>query len=490
MQWKRREFLTAAAVAGATALAPRRASAGSTPADVRIGVIGLRNRGFEHMHAFAANLEAVCDVDSAVLEERSRQFEKEFGRRLATYGDFRELLARRDVDAVTIATPNHTHAYLAVEALRAGKHVYVEKPVSHNIWEGRRLVAAVEQAAARGLVVQCGTQGRSWPSLHKALAWIRGGELGKPLYALGACYKPRPSIGKLNAPLAIPATVNYDLWCGPAEQEELYRPQFHYDWHWNFNTGAGDVGNQGIHQMDLARWLLGETTLAPRTLSIGGRVGYEDAGETPNSQVVYHAYPAAPLLFEVRGLPRSLAAQSRWGASMDQFRELQVGVIVQYEGGHVYAAGDYSHVSVYDRRGVELQRWSEPVGLLHFQNWLDAVAAGDPRRVNGPVREGHVSTSLCHVGNVSHRLGEPLPASEIARAVVGDDLLSGSFERLASHLRANGVDVDSPPGALKLGPWLEIDVAEETFRNNPAADRLRARKYRPGFELPGDAAPT
>ena len=145
------------------------------------------------------------------------------------------------------------------------------------------------------------------------MAWVQGGGLGKILYAVGTCYKPRQSIGKRTTPLEIPSTIHYDLWCGPAEKKDLYRPKLHYDWHWDWNTGNGDMGNQGIHQMDIARWFLGEPALAPRVVSIGGRLGYEDAGNTPNTQVVYLAYEKAPLIFETRGLPRSKAAASQMG---------------------------------------------------------------------------------------------------------------------------------------------------------------------------------
>ena len=174
-------------------------------------------------------------------------------------------------------------------------------------------------------IIQCGTQSRSSPSLRQAVAFVRSGQLGKIQYALGTCYKPRPSIGKSDQPFQFPSHVNRDLWLGPASDEPFYRPTKnskgsynpHYDWHWDFNTGNGDMGNQGIHQMDIARWFLGEDSLAPRVISIGGRLGYDDDGNTPNTQVTYFDYPNAPLIFETRGLPRSKAAQQKWASSMD-----------------------------------------------------------------------------------------------------------------------------------------------------------------------------
>ena len=245
------------------------------------------------------------------------------------------------------------------------------------------------------------------------------------------------------------------------------------------------MGNQGIHQMDIARWFLGEHALAPRAISIGGRLGYEDAGNTPNTQVVYLDYPAAPLIFETRGLPRSKEAQSRWGDSMDRYRGSQIGVIVQCEKGYVLVPS-YTEAIAYDNDGQELKRWSVEGDALgrHIQNFLSTVAANDPSRLNADIQEGHLSSSLCHLGGISHQLGQTARAGEISDQIKGNELLSIAFDRMAGHLRANGVDIDRE-GGITLGPWLELDPKTEQFTGNDAATELRSRKaQREQFAVP------
>lgn len=466
----RRHFISTSAVAAAAVglTGPRTAFA-KEAAEIRVAVIGVKGRGRSHVNSLDKNVVAICDVDEKILQQRAGEFKSKLNRSIETFSDFRQLLERKDIDAVSIATPNHTHALLTIAAAQAGKDVYVEKPVSHNIWEGRQMVEAAKQT---GRIIQCGTQSRSSKNLRDAVAFVQGGAFGKIQYAIGTCYKPRPSIGKLSTPLAIPASINYDQWCGPAEMRDLYRPQLHYDWHWDNNTGNGDMGNQGIHQMDIARWFLGEQSLAPRSISIGGRLGYDDAGNTPNTQVVFHDYAAAPLIFETRGLPRSKEAQAKWGKSMDRFRGSGVGVIVQCEGGHVFVPS-YQQAIAYDRSGKLVKDWSGG-GNPHHQNWLQAIVSRDAKLLNGPILEGHLSSALCQVGGISHELGEQQPADEIAKLIASNQLLSSSFDRMASHLRANDVDIDSDAKALTLGPWLELDTATEMF-GDQAANKLRQR---------------
>jgi len=455
------------------------ASAAEALPDLRVAVIGVKSRGMSHVAGVGQRLAAICDVDEKILSDRAAEIKKKLGREVETFTDYRKLLERKDIDAVSIATPNHTHALLTVAAAAAGKDVYVEKPVSHNIWEGRQMVAAAKKYDR---IIQCGTQSRSSRSLQNAVKFVRDGQLGKIEYVLGTCYKPRPSIGKLSEPLKIPASVDYDLWCGPAEKQSLYRPQLHYDWHWDFNTGNGDMGNQGIHQMDIGRWFLGEQTLAPRTMSIGARLGYDDAGNTPNTQVVFHDYAAAPLIFETRGLPHSKQGQKHWGNSMDRFRGSGVGLIVQCEGGHLLVPS-YDQAVAYDRDGKVVEKWSGS-GNPHHRNWLEAIAARDASKLNGHILEGHLSSSLCHVGGISHLCGEKQTAADIAKSIASSELLSNSFDRMASHLRANDVDIDGQ-AALTLGPWLKLDTATETFTNNAAASKLRERsQQRAPFAVP------
>jgi len=487
MSLSRRDFLAAtAASVGGLALAESSSALAQDSADLRVAVIGLNNQGNGHIGNLKNKVAALCDVDQLVLQKRAQQLEEEWDHRVDTYTDYRRLLERDDIDAVSIATPNHTHALITVAAAQAGKHVYVEKPVSHNIWEGRQMVAA---ARRYDRIIQCGTQSRSSPSLHAAVEFVRSGQLGKIQYALGTCYKPRQGIGKSDQPFQFPSHVDRDLWLGPASEEPFYRPKKnskngynpHYDWHWDFNTGNGDMGNQGIHQMDIARWFLGENSLAPRVISIGGRLGYDDAGNTPNTQVTYLDYPAAPLIFETRGLPRSKEAQKSWGRSMDKYRGSGIGVIVQCERGHVFVPS-YLEAIAYDLEGQVVKKWKG--GGNHHENWLSAILAGDRGMLNADILEGHLSSSLCHVGAISHQLGEKLSAAAIAERIQANPLLSGSFDRMAAHLRANDVDIDASQGAITLGPWLEIDTDNETFTNNDQASELRSRKQRAPFFVP------
>src|SRR5881394_1973139 len=297
----RRSFLKSSALATTATVAWSARSWSQVPSandDIRIAVVGFGGRGQSHLEGFGkiqgCRITGLCDVDDAILgKEKQKQSDK--GVSVEAFSDIRKLLESKNVDAISIATPNHWHSLAALWSVQAGKDVYVEKPVSHNVWEGRKLV---EAARKHNRIVQTGTQCRSSVGLQEAIAWIQAGNLGKIIRARGLCYKRRASIGLAGGPQPVPESVDYDLWCGPAPKHPLMRKKLHYDWHWVWETGNGDDGNQGIHQMDLARWALGEPELAPRVISIGGRLGYEDDGRTPNTQVVFHDYAKAPLIFE------------------------------------------------------------------------------------------------------------------------------------------------------------------------------------------------
>ena len=481
MPMKRRSFLKSSFAVGAAISLPA-VSYGrvmGANAKIRCGVIGLNNRGKDHIRGLGEHVVAYCDCDEKLLGKRAD------GKAVAKYVDYRKLLERKDIDAVSIATPNHQHSIMGIRAAMAGKHVYCEKPVSHNVWEGRQLSNAQKKYDR---VIQCGTQSRSSPSLQEAVAWVQGGALGKIQYAIGTCYKPRKSIGKLDAPLQVPAHVDYDLWCGPAEKRDLLRPKLHYDWHWDFNTGNGDMGNQGIHQMDIARWFLGYDTISPRVLSIGGRLGYDDAGDTPNTQTVIHDYPEAPLIFETRGLPKAKQFQTPvvstsekfWDRNMDRYRGSQIGVIIQCENGYVVVPS-YGSAKAFDSDSQLLRQWDGSGD--HYANFLDAVSANDQGKLNGPIEEGHLSSALCHTGGVSHQMGENVALSDIQSALEGEsDIFRDSFRRLKDHLLANGIDVESG-AALTLGADLKFDTKSEQVLNNETASQLMSRQYRTGYEL-------
>ena len=306
----RRNFLkTSALVGGGIALSAHSwGQVTGANGDVRVAVIGMNGRGKNHVASLSAikgvRIAALCDPDTKVLD-KARTLPGIDATEVRTYRDMRELFAATDIDAVTIATPNHWHSLAGIWACQAGKDAYVEKPVSHTVWEGYQLAATAKKY---NRVVQAGMQIRSGEGLQEAVEWVRAGNLGKITASRGLCYKRRDSIGKTSGPQPIPATIDYDLWTGPADLVPPYRNSkkngpVHYEWHWFWNYGNGDVGNQGIHQMDVARWFLGEAGLPRHSFSIGGRLGYVDDGETPNTQVIVLDYKTAPLIFEVRGLP-------------------------------------------------------------------------------------------------------------------------------------------------------------------------------------------
>ena len=486
MSLTRRHFLKSAAAVGAAAAtteylqaSPQKRS--SSPNEkIGIAVIGAGGRGSSHLGAFSGSADSevlyICDVDESAAR-KGKGVEEKQGRAPKFLKDFQKALDDPNVDAISTATPNHWHSLVSILAMQAGKHVYVEKPVSHNVWEGRQVV---KWSRDLNKICQCGTQSRSSPSLKAAVEYVQSGKLGAIQYAIGTCYKPRKSIGKLDQPLEIPESIDYDMWCGPAAMVDLYRPRLHYDWHWDFNTGNGDMGNQGIHQMDIARWFLGEQKLSPRIMSIGGRVGYDDAGNTPNTQIVYHDYEKAPLIFETRGLPKDKASQkSGWGENMDNYRGSRIGVIVQCENGYVVIPS-YTRCSAFDNDGNEIKVFKG--GGDHFQNFLDAVRSGNREDLNADILEGHLSSALCHTGAISHMLGTTKTAKEIAKDVAGDPLWKDSWERMEKHLTANEVDISDPK--LSVGPWLEMDPDSETFPDNEKASQLLTRNYREGYVVP------
>lgn len=492
----RRSFLKLSAFAGVAAGLPACATKRVIGAneDIRVAVVGFRSQGAGHINTLrkmpGVRLVALCDVDSKVLDAKAREVGP-----VATYTDVRKLLESKEVDAVSIATPNHWHALGAIWAIQAGKDVYVEKPVSHNVWEGRQLVKA---ARKHGRIVQTGTQTRSSPGIAEAVAYVRSGQLGKILVSRGFCYKPRKSIGKASGPQQVPENIDYDLWSGPAPLVPPHRNgkfgPVHYDWHWFWNYGGGDLGNQGIHQMDICRWFLDEQQLAPAVLSAGGRFGYEDDGETPNSFIVLQNYVRAPLIFEVRGLPSAKKYQAEgWEENMDKYKDAKVGCVIECEGGHVLVSS-YSRATAFDREGKKLHSFgpseddkSSAPGLSaeaggHHSNWIDAVRSQDPAKLNAPILGGHLSSALCHTGNISYRLGAKLAPGAVRERLQDQRGLGEAFDRMASHLAANGVDLAKDQ--VTLGLPLQFDPEAERFVGNADADAMLKRTGRPPFVVP------
>jgi predicted dehydrogenase len=447
---------------------------------IRMAVIGIRGRGGNHIDAFRklpnVKVVAICDVDEDVLAQKKAQFEQR-GEKVDTYTDMRHVFDRDDIDAISTATPNHWHALCTIWACQAGKDVYVEKPVSHNIWEGRQIVKAAERY---GRIVGTGTQSRSSTAIQEAYKWLHEGGLGDIKLARGLCYKPRRSIGKVDGPQKVSDAINYDLWTGPADLVPLHRRSLHYDWHWDYNTGNGDVGNQGIHQMDLCRWALGESSLPQAVGSVGARIGYDDDGNTPNTQVVLLKYAKAPVIFEVRGLPRDKAAQAKWGSGeMDDFYGQKIGVVVHCANGTMTLSSNYGKVRAFDLEGEEVKSWSGDSN--HFANFIDAVRSRKSSDLAANIEEGHLSSAMCHMGNISHVLGTPRSVGRIRASLSAKREALESVDRMIAHAGANEVDLKATP--LAVGPWLTMNPATERFAND-AANALLTRPYRDGFRVP------
>jgi predicted dehydrogenase len=473
----RRQFMAGTAGAGLTMWMSSNLRAAGANDDIRIGVIGFNGRGGDHIKTFRAipgvRVVALCDADQKVLDRGAALFEKD-GEKVETYIDMRKLLENKNIDAITTATPNHWHSLVTVWGCQAGKDVYVEKPVSHNIFEGRK---CVEAAKKYNRVVQAGTQRRSDLGYHKAWDYIQKGNLGKILYVRGFCYKPRGSIGKTTGPQPIPATVNYDLFCGPAPMDPPRRKNFHYDWHWFWATGCGDIGNQGIHEMDLCRWALGEQALAPRVYTFGGRFVVDDDAETPNTEIAVFDYKTAPLIFEVRGLPRKAGE-----TAMDNYRGVRIGVVVQCEKG--YFAGGEVGGWIYDNEGKKVQQFKQDEAEKHMENFIKAVRSRKVEDNMAPVEGGHLSSALCHMGNISYRLGKETPLAQVAEKVKGDKEAMDSLDRMKDHLVKNGMDLDKI--APVLGPVLTMDPKTEKFTGTLAeeANKLATRAYRAPYVVP------
>ncbi len=475
----RRQFLEdsiLAAAAAATASIPTPVSAaepGAASANdkITVAIIGCGIRGKQHAGELArlpdCEIAYVCDPDRDRAAEVAADLVAKKRPEPKAVQDLRVVLDDKSVAAVFIAAPNHWHALAAVWAMQAGKDVYVEKPVSHNISEGRRIV---QVARKLGRICQGGTQNRSNGALAEAIRYIHQGKLGEVKLARSIVYGRRGSIGG-PGPCEMPASVDYNLWAGPAPMEKLIRPKFHYDWHWFWNTGNGELGNNNIHSTDVCRWGLGVTGLGRAVTSYGGRLGYTDAAETPNTQVVIHDFGGKTIVTETRGL------------KTEPFN-------ANYKGGWVFygTEGIIAGESLFDPEG-KLVRTFEGKTESHFGNFLKAVRSRNVSELHADILEGHQSTALCHIGNISYRLGHSSSPDAIRKQLgqlkVHDGVLE-TFERTRRHLAENNVDLEK--SRLTLGPLLRLDWDKEKFVDNRMADALLTREYRKPFVLPQEKA--
>ena len=493
----RRGFLQGSLASGLALTVPGRhvkAAPFSKPtganSDIRVAVIGLGQVGGPGVGARGRQLigflrkvpgvriVALCDVDKQILDRELQQSAKR-QERVKPYTDMRDVFAAPDVDAVFIATPNHWHALATIWACQAGKDVYVEKPASYSLWEGQQMVAAARKYRR---IVQVGTQARSSDICRQAVELIQGGQLGKIRYVHALIYRRREGMGKVTAPQPAPASVDYNLWLGPADDLPLRRRVFHYDWHWIWNTGNGEIGNNGVHYLDRCRWLLGQNGLPPRAMSIGGRFALDDDGQTANTQIALLDYQPAPIICEVRNLPEKTGSKQ-----MDKFRSQSIGELVQCEGGHYL--GSSRSGAVFDNDGKKIKeitdrRPAAERGSAHQANFIEAVRSRRGEQLTADIVEGHRSAALCHLANLSYRLGQTSSPEAIVAATKGNPQWSDAFARFEHHLAANGIDLANCPATL--GPWITVEPETERLVGDFAeqANALSRRRFRGDFVVP------
>mgnify|MGYP001356946448 CR=1 FL=1 len=472
----RRGFLASAATA--TAIAPWSRVLGAN-SEIRVVIIGANGIGKTHLAGFpkikGVRVVGLCDVDTQVLGTRAAEFEKQYGS-LKKYEDLRQVFDDPEVDAVVLAVPNHWHALGTIWGCQAGKDVYVEKPCSYNIWEANQMIKAAEKYRR---IVQVGIQRRSLGFMQDWFKELQDGALGKINSVRALYFSRRESIGKPNGPQQPPATVNHNLWSGPASLK-IDRLKYHYDWHWFWETGNGELGNNGPHMLDLARTIIGAKELPRNIWSMGGRFGWDDNGQTPNSHIIYYGYEPAPIIMEIRDLPAQANAKQS-----STYRNASFGIVVDCENGS-YVGFDKG--TVYDKDGKAVRKIEGNVGgdggrQFHRENFIAAVRSRNSSELNCSVPQGHLSSSLCHLGNISHRLGESLSVAEANERIQSNPLFGDSGKRLVEHLAAN--EIPSSQQGMALGAVLAFDPASQSFSNSNEANALLKRtEQRAPFVIP------
>ncbi len=479
MRLTRRAFLKGAAAATAFPLvtvAGTKSSGRVLGANdtIRVAVAGIHGRGQDHITELLAQknvrIVTLIDPDSSLYDSRRKRIADKTGQEPACIQDVRKALEDKDLDAITIATPNHWHSLMTVWACQAGKDVYVEKPISHEVSEGRR---CVEAARRYGRMVQHGTQQRSSPGRAGEIAAVQSGKYGKLLVSKGYCCKPRWSIGR-KAPGQPPSALNFDIWLGPAPEQPYHANLVHYNWHWFWDFGNGDIGNQGVHEMDVARWAIPGATLPSKVWGLGGRFGYEDQGQTPNTELAVMEFGDVLLVFEVCGLVKDKDhPRGRPNTVKNEFYTTE-GRIAD---GKFYAKNGGKGEPV-----VRGEAKVTPGGP--FGSWLRAVRSRKVEDLNADVEVAHYSAALCHLPNISYRLGERVPFNKKTGRLGDNREVVAAFESLCDTLKDVGVKLAETE--YTLGKVLTLDAKEERFVGEGAveANALLTRNYRKPFVVP------
>ena len=419
----RRRFL-AGTSAASLSLGLASASGAERPARnevVRCATVGVRGKGQHHIAGLeavpGAEMVAVCDIDESILDSRAKQLEKKTGRKIKRFADYRELVQDPDIDVISIATCNHTHTLIAIAAMQAGKDVYVEKPCCHNIWEGRQLVNA---ARKYNRMCQHGTQGRSCDAIREGIQKVREGLIGDVYMARGLCFKWRPSIGH-TPDEPVPDGINYDLWLGPAPKRPFSQNRFHYNWHWHWDYGNGDMGNQGVHEMDMARWGL-DVEMPSKIQSAGGHYMFKDDQETPNSLTCTFEYPEVNkmLVFETRHWITPHEGMERSPASNE--------VGVTFFGSEGYLQVYYFGYKTF----LGKKREPGPTATGKSTEYERFIAGVRSRRISDlgvDIEDGYYSSALCHLGNIAYRVGRTVNFDPKTETFPGDDAANAFLTR-------------------------------------------------------------
>ena len=410
----RRTFFSATAGAAAAASLAARASAQGPNDTIRAAVLGVNGRGKTHIGGFmgtkGVKVAVLCDPDQKVLAQRAEKFASEYGYKPETETDLRRVFDRKDVDVVGVATPNHWHALATIWACQAGKDVYVEKPGSHNIYEGRKMI---EAAKKHGRIVQHGVQLRSSEAVREAVDHMRNGLIGNVYMARGLVFRDRPSIGHFKDPDTAPSTLDWNVWQGPAAERDFSKRIVHYNWHWHWAYGNGDVGNQGIHETDMCLWGLGLETFPSQITAMGGKFLWDDDKETPEVLSSTYLFPEQKKMIEFEVRPWITNSEAGPGSG--------VGNIFYGSDGYLVIKGYNTYESFKGRKGEPgpKNKDSDPLGK-HFANFIDAVRKRDPKVLHGPVETAHYSSGLAHLGNIAYRLGRQLKFDAATEKFVGD----------------------------------------------------------------------
>ncbi len=419
---------------------------------VRMAIIGCGGRGTDLAKMFSridrVAIAAICDPDTEQMDRIVAKLQKQdidiSG--AAKIQDYRRVYERDDIDAVVIASPNHWHSLLAIQAMEAGKDVYVEKPVTHNLWEGKQLVAAAHKY---GRVIGAGLQNRSDPGPIEGVRFVQEGNLGKILSVHSCCFRNRSSIGKRDTPLTPPGTVDYNLWLGPAQDLPMHRPRFHYDWHWVWNTGDGDTGNQAPHEIDLACWVLGDGPLPTAMNSFGGRLAWNDGGETPNMMSSWYEQNGVPVIIEVNDV--RVAPDRNASPARDSIR---VGVIVRCEGGTLKGGRGGMYVVGEDGK-TRIHKFPGNGGADHQKNFIQAVRSQDVGALTARIETSARSAAIAHLANIAYRSGGQVDGPTLASAIGDNALLQTIVTEQNAQLKNWGID---QPG-YTLGKTLTFDPA-------------------------------